>query len=181
MNHFDRTQLTERRALAARNQLEEVVAGKVKLPSPMTTLPKVAITVAAVGAVSVAAAVIPNYDTVVDTTYVECRLTLDADEFGNGLSELKPVDPNSGQDSLIPIADPIAACRALWRDGLMTNPTLTATPTDAAADQGQVPQLVLCVAEDGHAVVVPSPDPAICLKLRLAQPNPTIDTTAGSN
>ncbi len=182
MKRLDRTELSPQRVHAARRQLENIVAGQVKIPR--RTMPaKIALTVGAACAISIAAATIPNYNAIADKTYVECRTTLDPDEFGNGLAELTPFDPNSGHDSLAPISDPISACRAEWQRGRMSNPTLDGTSPIGTLNENPAPSLVLCVAKDGHAVVVPSSDPAICGDLKLAQPAPAgeITTTNSGN
>lgn len=179
MTQPDRTELSDLHVQAARRQLERVVLGDTRLPRRATPV-KVAMTVGAVCAIGVAAATIPNYSTISDPTYVECRVTLDPDEFGNGLAVLEPFDPKSGHDSLSSITDPVGACRVEWEQGRMSNSTIAGSSMSETGEN-PAPSLVLCVAKDGHAVVVPSSDPAVCAELALAQPNPVFQTTAVSN
>ena len=174
MNDTDRdapTSMSAARRAAARSQLVAVVDGRESARPRLPRSVLVAAVVVVGAAASVGAVGLLTQAPVTDPYLVECRATLDPDEQGNQIATTTPVAVVDGVTREQPrpeLANAISICAQLIRAGWPTAPPGQMTFDERPLAPGSVPDMTLCVAEDGHAVVVPSGDGGVCAQLGLS-------------
>lgn len=169
-NHRAVTVMSPARQEAARAQLVDVVNGQLSTRSKPPRAVLIAAVVVVGAAASVGAVSLLTQAPVTDSYMVECRATLDPDEEGNYVATVTPVTITDGATQTQPrpeLNNAINLCAhistGVWQ-GTGAHPTFN----DATPPAGPAPQLTLCVADDGHAVVVPSTAEGICSQLGLS-------------
>lgn len=159
------------RILAARTQLEHLVAGQEQLPRRhRPVLLAIALTLVLAAGAGIAATTLIAHKPVTDASTIECRTSLNPDDPGQFAAG--PVAQSPDVTAKAKILNALSACRQGWSIGLykLGQPFHAPGPgwnPDAVPPQA-VPSLTTCVAQDGHAVVIPSADPQNCLTLRLS-------------
>ena len=154
---------------AVRAQLLRVAGGQESFVYAPGRRARWAIALAAAAAVTgVAASPLAAHRPVTDPSAIECRTSLDPD----GLSAFVafPDSVTSDGTHRARIKNAIAACSLPWSDGefVLGGSSGPGPGWVPAVPPDPVPPLTTCVADDGHAVVIPSANPQDCLSMDLS-------------
>lgn len=162
--------MNEERRMAARAQLIEFAteAGGHR------TSPRSAIVIAAVItmiASGTAAASWVMTRSVAKPAIVECRTSVSPDSSGVFVSSPEPLFPESDSGE----SAAVSLCATGWQTGMYVPGQYPVIPTHVdwqPPHRVSVPPLAVCVAPDGHAVVVPAETAGVCAGIGLARPGP---------
>lgn len=169
-DHRAVTVMSPARREGARAQLVDVVNGQLSTRSKPPKAVLIAAVVLVGAAASAGAVSLLTHAPVTDPYTVECRATLDPDEQGNQVATVVPatiIDGVTQTQARPELANAVNICAQLMTTGWPA-PGSPHTFNDEPPPTGPLPQLTLCVAADGHAVVVPSTTAGICSQLGLS-------------
>lgn len=160
--------MNEDRRVAARAQLVEIARATA---SRRTSRSRTRV-IAGVLAIAVGATVAASWTitrAVADPTIVECRTSISPESSGVFVSgpEGLSTETESGASAAISL------CSTGWETGIYEAGQQPVIPTSIEWQppaEISVPPLAVCVAPDGHAVVVPAQSSKVCSGIGLASP-----------
>lgn len=174
MNHpgrgNDQLAMRAERTTAARSQLQRVVSGEEPLTYPKKRRLGVAGIALVVVVAGVGASTLLLHRPVTDSSVVECRTSLRPDDSGQFAAGATPVVTGHIDAAQSKSQTAIQLCKQGWTTGLYNFgvPKPNTTLNYHMVPDATMPPLTTCVAEDGHAVVIPSANPRDCLNLQLS-------------